>query len=220
LVAIVSLVTISAGAADSLPEQIDRLVAAKAGSQPLAPAAADAEFLRRATLDFAGDLPTPAEVRTFLADAAADKRIKLIDKLIDSPRFPERLADVLHVMLMERRGEDAKWRAYLVDSCKANKPWDVMAREILCTDYLDANQRGARKENGLMESITSRSSESFSTARALSRCTTTRSSPLITIFDPSLYEPENLGIHIDWPFQLRPSCPGSEAKIGPPITRN
>jgi len=139
----VSLVTISAGAADSLPEQIDRLVAAKAGSQPLAPAAADAEFLRRATLDFAGDLATPAEVRTFLADAAADKRIKLIDKLIDSPRFPERLADVLHVMLMERRGEDAKWRAYLVDSCKANKPWDVMAREILCTDYLDANQRGA-----------------------------------------------------------------------------
>lgn len=144
LVAVVFSLGIAATrAAESLPEQIDRLIAAKTGAQTLAPAADDAEFLRRVTLDFAGDLPTSAEARAFLADTAADKRTKMVEKLISAPRFAERLADAFHVMLMERRGEDPKWRAYLVDAFKANKPWDVIAREILATDYLDPNQRGA-----------------------------------------------------------------------------
>jgi len=137
------LLAASASAVEPLPEQIDRLIAAKAGAQPLATRADDAEFLRRAWLDFAGDLPTAEQARAFFADSAPDKRARLIGQLIDAPRFGERLADALHVMLMERRGEDAKWRAYLADACRANKPWDVMAREILYPDYLDANQRGA-----------------------------------------------------------------------------
>ena len=143
LTAILSSLTVSVGAAEPLPEQVDRLIAAKAGAQPLAPAADDAEFLRRVFLDFAGDLPSPAEARAFFAEPTADKRPRLVDRLIAAPRFAERLADALHVMLMERRGEDSKWRAYLVDACRANKPWDVMAREMLCPDYLDASQSGA-----------------------------------------------------------------------------
>src|SRR2546426_328923 len=41
----------------------------------------DATFLRRASLDTIGTLPTAAEARKFLTDSAPDKRNKLIDEL-------------------------------------------------------------------------------------------------------------------------------------------
>ena len=42
----------------------------------------DAEFVRRTFLDICGVLPTGDEVKTFLADKAADKRAKLVDTAI------------------------------------------------------------------------------------------------------------------------------------------
>ncbi|MDQ1471881.1 MAG: hypothetical protein QOJ99_3361, partial [Bryobacterales bacterium] len=45
---------------------------------PHAPLATDTEFIRRAKLDIAGRIPSPAEVRTFLGDKSPDKREKLI----------------------------------------------------------------------------------------------------------------------------------------------
>lgn len=44
----------------------------------------DATFLRRASLDLIGRIPTPSEVRDFLADPSKDKRQKLIEKLISN----------------------------------------------------------------------------------------------------------------------------------------
>lgn len=45
----------------------------------------DATFLRRVHLDVTGELPTPDEVRQFLADTATDKRAKKIDALLAKP---------------------------------------------------------------------------------------------------------------------------------------
>ena len=45
----------------------------------------DAEFLRRVTIDTIGTLPTPDEVRAFLADKSAEKREKKIDELLKPP---------------------------------------------------------------------------------------------------------------------------------------
>jgi len=72
-----------AAADDSLHTQIDKLIAAKAGGALAAPGS-DAEFLRRVYLDLAGRLPSVEETRAFLTDPAADKREKLIDKLLAS----------------------------------------------------------------------------------------------------------------------------------------
>src|SRR5712692_7282096 len=47
-----------------------------------APLASDYEFLRRVTLDLTGRIPSPDEVRTFVADTDPAKRDKLIDKLL------------------------------------------------------------------------------------------------------------------------------------------
>src|SRR5262245_65831517 len=52
-----------------------------------APRADDAEFLRRASLDITGRIPPAADVYEFLSDPAADKRIRLIDRLLGEPRF-------------------------------------------------------------------------------------------------------------------------------------
>src|SRR5439155_16519584 len=52
---------------------------------PPAPLADDATFLRRAHLDVTGELPTPDEVRAFLADASPDKRSRKVDELLARP---------------------------------------------------------------------------------------------------------------------------------------
>lgn len=57
---------------------------------PSAPVAGDEEFLRRIRLDLTGRIPSPAEVREFLADQSADKRDRLIDRLIGSPEFVDK----------------------------------------------------------------------------------------------------------------------------------
>jgi hypothetical protein len=129
--------------AAALHDDIDALIAVKAGAPRAVEAASDAEFLRRAWLDFEGGAPTAAEARAFLDDAAPDKRERLLEKLFAAPRFAERMADAFHVMLMERRGTDPAWRAWLVAAFQTNKPWDTMVKEMLAPDFLDEQQRGA-----------------------------------------------------------------------------
>src|SRR5262249_42895174 len=63
---------------------IDRLSAEKwkkLGLLP-SPAADDATFIRRVTVDLCGRLPTTDETRAYVADTAADKRVKLVDRLL------------------------------------------------------------------------------------------------------------------------------------------
>ena len=79
-----------------LHEEIDRIIEAAAGG-PVAPAADDAEFLRRVYLDLAGRIPSAGETRAFLADAAPEKRAGLVDRLLASEDHVHRLSQVLHV---------------------------------------------------------------------------------------------------------------------------
>src|SRR5688500_14816279 len=52
-----------------------------------APAADDAEFMRRVYLDVTGRIPTVPEARALLASTAPDKRARLVDQLLDSPAY-------------------------------------------------------------------------------------------------------------------------------------
>jgi hypothetical protein len=72
---------------------IDREIdlALKSSRLTPAPRAGDDEFLRRAYLDLAGRVPTAEQSKAFLDDKSADKRARLIDALLDSPRFGEQL---------------------------------------------------------------------------------------------------------------------------------
>lgn len=82
-------------ARDAIAARIDGRIAAGWQRAAIEPAArsSDAEFLRRVTLDLTGVVPRVAEVRSFLADTAADKRERAIDRLLESPRHPTHLAN-------------------------------------------------------------------------------------------------------------------------------
>lgn len=131
-----------ASAAEPLSKQIDRFVAAKY-SGPTAGQADDAEFLRRAYLDFAGRVPSVDEARAFLDDKSADKQAKLVDALVDGPEYARRMTEAFHVMLMERRGDNDEWLKFLQTSFEKNRPWNELVRDIVypCDD--DETRRGA-----------------------------------------------------------------------------
>lgn len=71
------------------PTKVDELIANKLRKLGVVPSdvCTDAEFLRRASLDITGTLPTPEEVTAFLADATADKRDRKIDELLARPAY-------------------------------------------------------------------------------------------------------------------------------------
>ena len=131
-----------------LHQRIDQLVNA-APLGPLAPICSDAEFVRRVSLDLNGMTPTGPEAKAFLDDPAPDKRQKLIEKLLASPRFVRHLVNTFDVMLMERRADahvpSPEWQKYLYESFLANKPYDQLVREIIATDGVDPATRPAAK---------------------------------------------------------------------------
>jgi uncharacterized protein DUF1549/uncharacterized protein DUF1553/Big-like domain-containing protein len=143
---------VTAEAYDRFPRRnfVDDLVIAKLKSLHLAPSkvADDATFLRRAYLDTAGILPTSEEVETFLADAAANKREKAIDRLMQRDEFVDywayKWSDLLLVS-SRRLNSTAMWAFYdwIRQSVKDNKPWNQFAREIFLSS-------GSTRQNGAL----------------------------------------------------------------------
>ena len=114
----------------------------------LAKTACDSEFLRRSYLDFNGRSPTVAEVKSFFADTALNKRAALVDKLIGSDEFNDFFVVVLDLMLLERRGGDRvsqeEWKAFLRIAISDKQPFDQIVRSILSADGTGSG-RGAAK---------------------------------------------------------------------------
>ncbi len=137
-------------AEDTLPLhiRIDRLVESQQ-MPPLASRTSDAEFLRRVSLDLVGTIPSAEQARAFIDDSAPEKRRTLIDRLLANPGFARHMTDVFDVMFMERLPAkyitaDA-WRKYLQDSFAANKPLNVLIREILSADGAEGALRPAAR---------------------------------------------------------------------------
>jgi hypothetical protein len=113
---------------------------------PPSPACSDAEFIRRAFLDAAGTLPTPDEVKKFLADPSPDRRARLIDGLLERPEFVDYWAYKWSDLLLintSRLPQPGVWAFYqfVRQGVADNKPWDCFAREILTAS-------GSTLENG------------------------------------------------------------------------
>ncbi|MGI8988822.1 MAG: DUF1549 domain-containing protein [Bryobacteraceae bacterium] len=127
---------------------IDDLVLAKWKALHIAPSApaTDSTFIRRAYLDAAGILPTAEETETFLADKSPDKRVKLIDALLQRDEFVDywayKWSDLLLVSTRKLKA-NAMWTFYnwIRESVKEDKPWDRFAREIFTSS-------GNTRQNG------------------------------------------------------------------------
>jgi hypothetical protein len=103
---------------------------------PPSPPAGDAEFIRRAYLDAAGILPSPAEVEEFLRDPSADKRDRLIDTLMKRPEFVDywayKWSDLLLVSSNHLSNEEMwSYHDWIRDSVASNKAWDKFVYQIV-----------------------------------------------------------------------------------------
>lgn len=122
-----------------LRDVIDAQVSAVWTREKVAPTARtnDAEFLRRVYLDLTGVIPTYEQAKEFLTDESTDKRQKLIDKLLESPRYAQHQADLWDLILFGRNppgfGTDRRdgIQRWLKESFAANKPYDQLVKELL-----------------------------------------------------------------------------------------
>ncbi|MEO6809937.1 MAG: DUF1549 domain-containing protein [Isosphaeraceae bacterium] len=98
----------------------------------------DAEFLRRASLDVIGTLPTAEEVRAFVADPDPGKRAKQIDRLLDRPEyaayFATRWADILRNKRENNplfQNSTYRFHNWIRRNLARNLPYDQFARQVL-----------------------------------------------------------------------------------------
>jgi hypothetical protein len=96
----------------------------------------DATFLRRASLDAIGRIPTPEEVREFLDDRSPDKRARLVERLLDRPEYADFWANQWLDLLRPnpyRVGIKAVLNldAWVRDAFRRNLPYDEFVRQIV-----------------------------------------------------------------------------------------
>jgi mono/diheme cytochrome c family protein len=114
------------------------------GLQP-SPEAGRETLIRRVSLDLTGLPPTPAEIDAFLNDRSADAYEKVVDRLLASPRYGERMA---FRWLDAARYADSngyqfdgersmwRWRDWVIDSFNHNQPFDQFTRDQIAGDML------------------------------------------------------------------------------------
>jgi len=117
---------------------IDELVWKKLAALGIVPSppADDAKFLRRATLDILGRLPTPEEVRTFLADSDPGRRAKLVDRLLEQPGYADHWATKWNDLLLPnpyRIGikNVLNYDRWIREQFRHNVPYDQFVRQLV-----------------------------------------------------------------------------------------
>ena len=127
---------------------IDRFIAAtwRENGMPPADLADKRTLVRRLFFDLVGLPPPPQEIDAFVADDSPDAWSKLIDRLLDSPRYGERWGrhwmDV--VRYADTAGDNADYpvpearlyRDWIIASFNADKPYDQFVREQIAGDIL------------------------------------------------------------------------------------
>ena len=127
---------------------IDRFIHARLVKAELEPQgeASRGELLRRVTLDLTGLPPTIEELDAFLADKSPAAYEKVVDGLLTSPRFGERLAiwwldgaryGDSHGYDNDLHNSQWPWRDWVIRSFNANKPYDQFTIEQLAGDLLE-----------------------------------------------------------------------------------
>jgi hypothetical protein len=120
-----------------------------------APEADRQTLVRRATLDLAGLPPTPEEVQTFLSDKRPDAYSRLVERLLASPRFGERLASLW--LPLARYAEDQahqvgsdttmfyphayRYREWVINAFNRDLPYDEFIRLQLAADKIDGDAK-------------------------------------------------------------------------------
>lgn len=141
---------------------IDAFVLEKLEAHGLKPAP-DADrgtFIRRATLDAWGLLPTPQEVEDFENDQSPDAYETLADRLLASPHFGERqarrwldlarYADSAGFQNDQTRPNNWRYRDYVINAFNSDKPFDQFIKEQVAGDELWPDSQDAQIATGFL----------------------------------------------------------------------
>lgn len=126
---------------------VDRFVLAKLESHKLSPSpeADRITLIRRLSLDLTGLPPTVQEVEAFLADPSSDAYEKVVDRLLNSKHFGERMAQpwldaarYADTNGYQNDGERSmwRWRDWVIDAYNRNLPFDQFTIEQLAGDLM------------------------------------------------------------------------------------
>lgn len=153
---------------------IDREVFAKLKLLNMVPSdlASDEVFIRRVTIDTIAQLPTPDEVRAFVADADAAKREKLVDRLLAHPLhaalWATKLSDVTgnNTQALENPQQtqpkrSQMWHDWLRKRVADNTPYDAIVRDILTATSADGMT--AEEWLAFVKKVDEQSSQGFKT---------------------------------------------------------
>src|SRR5262245_49260484 len=144
---------------------VDAFVLAKIEAAGLTPSkdADRATFIRRATLDTWGLLPTPEEVRAFEKDHSKDAYERLVERLLASPRYGERWGrrwlDLTRYADSDGYNADGtrpniwRYRDYVIQAFNDDKPYDVFVKEQLAGDELWPDRQEALIATGFLRNF-------------------------------------------------------------------
>jgi hypothetical protein len=130
-----------------LRNPVDSFILARLEREGLAPSprADRVTLIRRVTLDLTGLPPTPEEVDAFLKDKRPGAYERLVDRLLASPRYGERMAirwlDAARYADTNGYQSDGertmwRWRDWVIDAYNANMPFDTFTVEQIAGDLL------------------------------------------------------------------------------------
>jgi len=139
--------------------ELDRFIARRLAAAGLAPSprADRATLIRRLSLDLHGLPPSVEELDAFLRDDGGDAHERLVERLLSSERFGERMAT--HWLDLARYADTNgysidggrhmwAWRDWVIQSFNANKPFDEFTIEQLAGDLLPEATRRTRLASG------------------------------------------------------------------------
>jgi hypothetical protein len=129
---------------------IDKFVVAKLRKLNMHPSdlSTDADFLRRVYLDLIGTLPTPTEVRSFMADGDPEKRATLIDELLERPeyamywgmKFSDWTGNSKYISRSPQQWNWV-WQQWVEDKMSRNVPYDEFVYGFVCATSLEGRTR-------------------------------------------------------------------------------
>ncbi len=109
----------------------------------------DTEFLRRASIDMTGTLPTPDEVTSFVADRSADKRRRKIDELLERTTYaawwtnkfcdytgcsPKSISSLLELASEDGYRKASEWYNWTYERVVENAPYDQLVEGIMLAE--------------------------------------------------------------------------------------
>ena len=117
---------------------LDAAMEKHVGGIAAAPRTTDEAFLRRLSLDLIGRQPTTEEMATFVKNEDAEKRAKIIDKLLASPEFGVNWADYFSDVISYRTPQPEltflnyrPFKAWLAEEFNKNTGWDEVTYKII-----------------------------------------------------------------------------------------